>query len=306
MLGRSGPLPLPGPVQRRLDDLARAFLQPASAPAIDFARPPGEAALIAADSVSWRIFKSPLALFMGGVAAVLLELAEPRVRDGVWDHSNFRRDAVTRLQRTGLAAMVTVYAARSTAERMIAGVVRVHDQVVGVTSGGTPYRANDPELLEWVQATASFGFLQAYHVWVRPLTAAQRDAFLREAAPAAHLYGAAGAPSSQSEMRALLERTRPQLEPSPIVFEFLDIMRRAPVLPAYARSLQELLLKGSVELLPEWTRQRLGLDRRWSTNPVERAALRTAAVAADRVLLRSAPPVQACRRLGLPDDWLYR
>ena len=147
MLGRSGPLPLPGPVQRRLDDLARAFLQPASAPAIDFARPPGEAALIAADSVSWRIFKSPLALFMGGVAAVLLELAEPRVRDGVWDHSNFRRDAVTRLQRTGLAAMVTVYAARSTAERMIAGVVRVHDQVVGVTSGGTPYRANDPELL---------------------------------------------------------------------------------------------------------------------------------------------------------------
>jgi uncharacterized protein (DUF2236 family) len=33
------------------------------------------------------VFKNPVTLFIGGVGAVLLELAEPRVRDGVWGHS---------------------------------------------------------------------------------------------------------------------------------------------------------------------------------------------------------------------------
>src|ERR1700733_3668356 len=100
-----------------LDNLARDLVQPGGMPAHDFAQPAGEAALVAADSVSWRIFKNPVALFVGGVAAVILELAEPAVRTGVWEHSSFRRDPVQRLRRTGLAAMVTVYGARSEAEK---------------------------------------------------------------------------------------------------------------------------------------------------------------------------------------------
>ena len=119
-----------------------------------FAQPEGEPALVPADSVSWRIFKNPVALFVGGVAAVILELAEPSVRTGVWEHSGFRRDPVRRLERTGMAAMVTVYGARSVAEAMIADVVRLHDRVTGATPAGEPYRANDVRLLTWVQATA--------------------------------------------------------------------------------------------------------------------------------------------------------
>ncbi|HYE43013.1 MAG TPA: oxygenase MpaB family protein, partial [Caulobacteraceae bacterium] len=68
------------------------MLQPDPGRAIDFASPPGEPAMAAPDSVSWQVFKNPLTLFVGGVAAVILELAEPRVRAGVWDHSSFRRD----------------------------------------------------------------------------------------------------------------------------------------------------------------------------------------------------------------------
>ncbi|MDP3491534.1 MAG: oxygenase MpaB family protein [Hyphomonadaceae bacterium] len=137
-------------------------------PAIDFTRPAGEPALASPDSVSWRVFKNPVSLFIGGTTAVLLELAEPRVRSGVWDHTSFRTDPLPRMARTGLAAMVTVYGARSVAERMIAGVGRMHGQVSGVTPAGHAYRASDPELLDWVQATASFGFLRAYHTFVRP------------------------------------------------------------------------------------------------------------------------------------------
>ena len=61
--------------------MARLVYPPGTQPA-DFLQPPGEAALLAADSVSWRVFANPVALLVGGVAAVLLELAEPRVRSG--------------------------------------------------------------------------------------------------------------------------------------------------------------------------------------------------------------------------------
>ena len=47
---------------------------------------------------------------------MLLELAEPRVRDAIWHQGGFRRDPLTRLWRTGLAAMVTIYGPRSAFE----------------------------------------------------------------------------------------------------------------------------------------------------------------------------------------------
>ena len=40
--------------------------------------------------MSWRVFKNPLSLFIGGITAVIMELAEPRVRTGVWEHTTFR------------------------------------------------------------------------------------------------------------------------------------------------------------------------------------------------------------------------
>lgn len=187
---------IPGFLLERLDAAAEALLFPPDSPDIDFASPPGEPALAAPDSVSWRVFRNPVSLFIGGVTAVLLELGEPRVRTGVWEHTSFRTEPLRRLQRTGLAAMVTVYGARSVAERMIAGVSRMHARVGGETPGGAPYRADDPELLDWVQATASFGFVEAYHRWVAPLTNDDKNRFYAEGAPAAALYGATGAPGS--------------------------------------------------------------------------------------------------------------
>jgi uncharacterized protein (DUF2236 family) len=88
----------------------------------------------------------------------------------VLGHTHFRSDPLRRLRRTGLAAMVTVYGARSVAEPMIARVRQIHDMVAGTTLSGEPYRANDPELLNWVYATAAYGFVQAYHTYVEPLS----------------------------------------------------------------------------------------------------------------------------------------
>lgn len=305
MTGPSAAIALPPPLQRGLDALAARLMTPAGGPGFDFATPRGEPALIPANSVSWRVFRNPVTLFVGGVAAVLLELAEPRVRDGVWQNSRFRTRPLDRLQRTGLAAMITVYGARGRAEAMIAGVGRMHGKVSGHTSEGVPYRADDPELLDWVQATASFGFLNAYSAYAVTLTTAELDRGYAEGAVAARLYGAVGAPCSAAEQAALFETAAERLAPSPIVFEFLDIMRRVPAVPGPARPIQKLLIKAAVELLPLRVRERLGLGAAWSLRGWERRAVRLVAGAADRMMIRSSPAVQACRRLGLPDDYLW-
>ena len=246
-----------------------------------------------------------MALFVGGVAAVILELAEPRVRTGVWEHSSFRSDPVRRLQRTGLAAMVTVYGARSVAERMIAGVVRRHGAVSGIVPGGEAYHARDPALLTWVHATAAFGFAEAYHRYARPLSREEFDQFYAEGVPAARLYGALDAPASDAGLQALFAAMRGRLEPSPIIFEFLDIMRAAPVFPAPLRPMQRVLVRAAVEIVPGWVRKRLGLTaahglRRWGP------LVRRLGVLSDRVVLPSGPAAQSCLRLGLPADFLYR
>ena len=262
--------------------------------------------MTAHDSLSWQIFKNPVAVFVGGVAAVILELAEPRVRTGVWEHSSFRARPMQRLQRTGLAAMVTVYGARSVAERMIAGVVRRHGQVTGLTPGGEPYDANNVDLLTWVQATAGYGFAQAYHAYVRPLRRDEFDRLYLEGAPAARLYGALDAPTSQEQMQALFDGMRGRLEPSPIISEFLDIMGQAPILPAPLRPVQRLLVRAAVQITPAWVRERLGLTSAQGLGTIEKRLVCWAGRLADRIVLRESPAVQACRRLDLPADYLYR
>jgi len=299
------PLRLPGPVSQWLDRLSSGLMRPPGME-MDFALPPGEPALAAPGSVSWRVFKNPVAMFIGGVAAVILELAEPRVRDGVWQHSTFRRDPMSRLQRTGLAAMVTVYGAHSTAEAMISGVVRAHARVAGTTNEGLPYEANDPELLLWVQATATFGFLSAYDRFVHRLGDGDMERGIAEAAPSARLYGVEHPPFSEEELGAIFERMDPHLVATPVIHEFLRIMGEVEALPKPLRLLQRIMLKAGVSLLPPPLVERLGLTQDWQLWGWERALVTTVARVADRLVLPSAPSVQACRRLGLPPDWLYR
>lgn len=299
------PIALPSLLQRRLESATKVFIRSDLGLDADFSSPVGEPALAAPDSVSWQIFKNPLSLFVGGVAAVILELAEPRVRAGVWGHTSFRHNPLQRMQRTGLAAMMTVYGPRSRAEAMIAHVGRMHARVSGLMPDGRPYRADDPELLNWVHATASFGFLEAYSAYVHVLCDHERDRYYAEGANSARLYGAIGAPSSQQELSALLDARHDDLEPSPVIFEFIDIMRRVRLLPAPLRAVQSLLVKAGIDILPFRIRAHLGLNEEWSLRPWQRRAIRRGGAVFDRIPLRSAPAVQSCRRLGLPDDYLY-
>jgi uncharacterized protein (DUF2236 family) len=255
--------------------------------------------------VSWRIFKNPIALLIGGVAAVILELAEPAVRTGVWEYSSFRQDPMGRLRRTGSAAMVTVYSARSVSEPMIAGVVRMHAKVTGRTPAGRAYSANDERLLSWVQATATFGIAESYNRYVSRLSAAEFDSVYREAASASRLYGALSAPTSHAELRSLFDSMRGQLEPSPVVFEFLRIMRETPMFPAGLRWLQPIMVRAAVEIIPDWVRQCLGLSEFYGFFSLDESAVRLLGSLSNRIVLAESPAALSCRRLGISISDLY-
>ena len=273
---------------------------------IDYARPPGEPALLDPGSMHWRVYKNPIALAVGGVAAVLLEFAEPRIRSGVWDHSNFKTDPLGRAMRTGTAALIGVYGPASAARRVIQGVTHMHARVSGETPGGEAYRALDPDLLNWVAATAVYGFVTAYDRFVEPLSQAEKSRFYAEAAPVAHLYGATVSPNSEAEFMAMLQALSPRFEPHPIVDEFLQTIGSGKAAPAVPKPLHRALARAAVSLLPPTVRRTLALGREHDLRLAESLALKTGGRLAERIAIKSSPPCQASIRLGLPHDFLYR
>ncbi len=283
------------PLQRRL---ARLVYPSGTGPS-EFLSPAGEPALMSASSVSWRVFGNPVAMLVGGIAAVLLELAEPRVRSGVWEHTTFREQPMARLQRTGYAAMMTAFGPRSRTEAMIARINRGHARIAGSTAAGIPYRASDVELLTWVHATSVYGFGQAYALCVRGLTDAERDDFCRENVEAGMLFGVEAPPGTQAALDGLLDQMRPALEPSDVLLEFLAIVGRLPILPRMARPLQHLFVRASVQCLPDWARQRLGLaGAGWAVAGWQWALLRAIGRAADHLSHPDMPRMLARHRLA--------
>lgn len=273
--------------------------------AIDFASPAGEPALLPPDSVQWRIYKNQIALGIGGIAAVLLEFAEPRIRSGVWDHSTYKADPIGRSMRTGTVAMLGCYGPASLAKAVIGGVNRMHAKVTGETPAGEAYQALDPVLLDWVAATASYGFLTAYHRFVAPLSQADQDRFLRDSAAIGHQFGARRTPQTVADFMTMLEELEPRFEPHPIIFEFLDIIESGKAAPSIPGFLHRAVARASVSLLPPRLRERLQLGSRYDLKTTDRWALKLAGKLADRRFDPQSPPARACERLGLPARFLY-
>ncbi len=273
---------------------------------VDYTSPPGEPAFSAPDSISWQVFKNPVALAVGGICAVLLEFADARIRSGVWDHSVFKTDPIGRSKRTGIAAMVGVYGPQTAARRVIQGVTNMHARVSGETPSGEAYRALEPELLDWVSATACYGFLMAYDRFVRPLSDAEKVRFFAEGETVARLYGVQQPIRSVDDFNAMLERLLPRFEPHPINTEFLGIMKSGRAAPGVPKGLQSAIVNAAVDILPLAVRRRLGLGADYDLSPAGRFAVKTMARIAEKVPDTLGPPAQACQRLGLPRSFLWK
>lgn len=220
---------------------------------MDLSRPPGDDGLFGPGSAPWRVHGDFTSMMIGGVSALLLQMLHPRALAGVWDHSDFRRDRHGRLRRTAQFITLTTFAASSTAETAIAKVRRIHDRVEGTLPDGTPYSANDPDLLTWVHVAEVDSFLRAHLRYKdAALPGAVQDAYLADYAEVARRLGAVDVPASRREIADYFRAVRPELRfdgrTREVASALLARSWRDPIVaPAMA-----LTFQAGADLLPDW------------------------------------------------------
>ena len=122
---------------------------------------------------------------LGWPRAILLQVAHPLIGAGVYRHSSFRQSArasVARLRSTVGAMLAITFGDCARRDAAVAGIRAIHRRVNGVLTAdvgpfraGTPYSAEDPELLLWVHTTLIESIVITYGRLVGPLSAAERD-----------------------------------------------------------------------------------------------------------------------------------
>jgi len=255
----------------------------------------GEVGWFGPASTTWRVH-GDCSMFVGGVAALMLQALHPRAMAGVADHSDFRTDPLGRLRRTAAFMGATVYGTAEEAERACAMVRRVHTRVSGLTPDGRPYMADEPELLDWIHVAEFAAFAAAHRRFgADPMTVDELDAYIGEVAVVAAALGDPSPPRTWTELDEALGRFRPQLavgEQARTAWRFLEEVRLAPgVVPAY-----RLLFAGAVACLPPWARRLWGVG---VPSLVEIAACR-ALVRGLGALMGEPPSLHAARGRALP------
>ena len=139
---------------------------------------------------------------------------------------------------------------------------------------GSIASAKDPELLDWVSATAGYGFLTAYDRFVAPLSIEDQERFYREGTAVAELYGVQNKVNSRADFFAMMDKLAPRFEPHPINKEFLDIIQSGKAAPNVPRFLHRALARAAVSILPPLIRERLELGREYDLSFADRAAIK--------------------------------
>jgi uncharacterized protein (DUF2236 family) len=225
------------------------------------------------DSVIWRVHGDVVTMMIGGVASLFMQMLHPSVLAGVWDHSNFREDALGRLRRTARFIAVTTYGERSQAEAAIARVRRIHEAIGGTLPDGTPYRATDPAALAWVHATESWCFLEAWLRYGDPhMSLADRDAYFAQAAQIGRALGADPVPEIHAAARLYIEQQRPSLEASPRAHEVARFLIERKATRASLGPVQAMVFAAAIDLLPLWARDMHGFATPVVSRPLVRAA----------------------------------
>lgn len=224
------------------------------------------------ESIVRRLGNSPVTPFLGGGAAVLLQVAHPLVAAGVVEHSGYDRDLWRRLVRTLRALYLITFGDKEEAERAGAVVQAVHAHIHGRTTAqlgrfpaGTPYSACDADLMLWVHATLVHSSIAAYERFVSRLSAGERDRYVREMAVVAELFGtpASVLPRSYAAFR---DYFRGELQGDTITVtaparEVAAVILATP-LPAPMRLLVPAHRLATARILPARLRREYGL--RWT------------------------------------------
>jgi uncharacterized protein (DUF2236 family) len=205
------------------------------------------------DSACWKVHGDFTSMMVGGVTALLVQMLHPGALAGVWDHSDFRHDMSGRLKRTAQFIAGTTYGDRAEAQRYIDRVLAIHARVAGTLPDGTPYAADDPDLLTWVHVAEVSSFLAAYLRYVDPAFPPQeQDRYFRETAEIARRLGAAGVPQSRAEVDAYFRAVRPQLRYDHRTREVAQALLSQTPPSAAAAPAMSITFDAAKDLMPDW------------------------------------------------------
>ena len=240
---------------------------------------------------------------LGGPRALLLMAAHPVAFAGFFAHTGALADPYARLERTGRVMDAIAFGTRAEADRLTRRVRAVHRRVRGTLThpagrfpAGTPYRADDPELLLWILASLADSGMLAYGKYVRPLDRDARDALWRDYRVVGGHFGL-----TEEDMPATIEDfdgyMRDMLASGDLFVTAearelaVDVVLHPPV-PLHLRPLLELVNQITVGLLPASVRRLYG----FSWDPVRSLALHGGAEYVKRVVV----PVLPGRLARLP------
>lgn len=214
-------------------------------------------------SAAWAVHGG-MGTMVAGIRALLVQAMHPGALAGVHDWSRYEDDPLGRLTGTIRWLVTVTFGDRATAERASARVRGLHRRVQGeyVDARGIrrPYRASDPELLEWVHVAFTESFLTCHELWEGPIPGGP-DAYVREWAIAGELLGLTDGPRSAAELRARLDgfAAAGVLKHDERVDKAVRFIRNPPLargmMPAY-----RVMFAGAVQSLTPDQRRLLGLS----------------------------------------------
>src|ERR687889_1052166 len=136
------------------------------------------------DDSMLRIVHRERAVALSGPRALLMQAAHPLAVSGLLAHSPAMDEPYDRLARTAEVMSTIGFGEAEEAERITAHVRAMHAKVkgrlrepVGRYPAGTPYRADQPDLLMWVLFTLVDSGIVVYRKYVGSLSRAQEAAY---------------------------------------------------------------------------------------------------------------------------------
>ncbi len=225
---------------------------------------------------------------LSGPRALLVMAAHPVAFQGFFAHTGALDEPYERLKRTGAVLDAIAFGTKEQADRATKRVRAIHRRVHGELPDGTPYRADDPELLLWILAAMAESALVVYPRYVRRLSDAERDRLWRDYRVVGRRFGLRerDMPPTVAGFDAYMaaKYASGELRVTDAARELAtEIVMRPPV-PLYLRPLRELVNQITVGLLPTTLRRQYG----FSWDPLRAAAHRGGAEYTRRVLSRFA------------------
>ncbi len=248
------------------------------------------------DSSMIRRVQREMVIAFCGPRALLMQATHPVAFEGFFAHTGAMDEPYERLQRTAQVLNTIIFGSREDADRASRRVRAMHkkvrgelDKPAGRFPAGTPFAADDPELLLWVLATLVDSALVVYDRYVATMSRAERDAYWQDFRVVGRLFGLADGemPVDIDAFDAYMSRmlNGDDLFVTSAARELaIDIVMRPPV-PLARRPVLELVNFITVGLLPSKLRKQFGL----SWDPLRELALRGGAEYAKRVLVPLAP-----------------